>query len=247
MSDLAPTDASFATPSAAVPAASSEPARSTAPAVQTRVGEMQALLDLGALELARTSLVVKRTFDLLMAACALLFCAPLLIALMVLIRADTPGPALFRQQRLGRDRRPFTILKLRTMHHLPAEQLPLFDTPLNPMSRASDPSQITRLGRVLRRTAIDELPQLINVLRGEMSLVGPRPFVPAECAGLPGWSEGRFTVRPGLTGAWQVSGQHALSLEELCGLDVAYARSCSFRQDLRILARTPARLMRGSG
>jgi lipopolysaccharide/colanic/teichoic acid biosynthesis glycosyltransferase len=115
-----------------------------------------------------------------------------------------------------------------------------------PLEAVPDPDRITGLGRVLRRTGLDELPQLVNVLRGEMSVVGPRPFVPEECAALDGWARCRFDVRPGLTGMWQVCGQHELSMDELCRLDVQYATTWTMRSDLRILARTPGRLLRGS-
>ncbi|HVX22209.1 MAG TPA: exopolysaccharide biosynthesis polyprenyl glycosylphosphotransferase [Acidimicrobiales bacterium] len=115
-----------------------------------------------------------------------------------------------------------------------------------PLSTVPDRQRMTRVGHLLRRSAIDELPQLFNVLAGHMSVVGPRPFVPDECDGLSGWAERRFDVRPGMTGLWQVCGQHELSFEELCRLDVQYATSWSLRTDARILARTPARLVRGS-
>ncbi|MGH8989891.1 MAG: sugar transferase, partial [Acidimicrobiales bacterium] len=115
-----------------------------------------------------------------------------------------------------------------------------------PLDTAPDVSRITRSGAILRRLGLDELPQLLNVLRGDMSLVGPRPFIPEECESLHGSVERRFDVRPGMTGMWQVCGQHEVGFEELCRLDVQYATSWSLRGDLRILARTPGRLLRGS-
>jgi lipopolysaccharide/colanic/teichoic acid biosynthesis glycosyltransferase len=180
----------------------------------------------------------------------LLVAAPILIPAAIAIRLCSPGPALFRQMRLGRNRAPFQILKLRTMREATPEEVaadearhiprPLLDHPLHER-------RVTRLGRLLRRTGLDELPQLLNVIAGDMSLVGPRPFVPQECGTLPDWVHRRFAIRPGLTGLWQVCGQHDLRFEELCRLDCQYVNTWSFKGDMRILARTPGRLLRGGG
>jgi exopolysaccharide biosynthesis polyprenyl glycosylphosphotransferase len=192
---------------------------------------------------------VKRAFDLTIASLALFFLAPVLVASVVAIKLTSPGPALFRQDRLGRDRREFQILKLRTMREpdpsedeLGERSVPRPLTDLPAIER-----RVTSVGGLLRRLGIDELPQLCNVVRGEMSLVGPRPFVPAECSLLPEWVGRRFDIRPGLTGLWQVCGQHDLRFDELCRLDCQYVASWSFTADLRILSRTPGRLLRGGG
>jgi exopolysaccharide biosynthesis polyprenyl glycosylphosphotransferase len=193
---------------------------------------------------------IKRTFDMIGAGVGLLLLAPALLAAAAAIKISSPGPVLFRQERLGRNRAPFSVLKLRTMRPASAEELaadearlvprPLFDHPLHER-------RVTRVGRLLRRSGLDELPQLLNVLRGDMSLVGPRPFVPQECGALPDWVDRRFAIRPGLTGLWQVCGQHDLRFEELCRLDCQYVNTWSFKGDVRILARTPGRLLRGGG
>jgi len=192
---------------------------------------------------------VKRAFDLVGAAAALVVVAPILLASVVAVKATSPGPVLFRQERLGRDRRRFEILKLRTMRQPGPSESALGDRNMpRPLAHLPEVEQrVTAVGRLLRRLGVDELPQLINVLRGEMSLVGPRPFVPEECSVLPEWVGRRFEIRPGLTGLWQVCGQHDLRFEELCRLDCQYVASWSFAGDIRILARTPGRLLRGGG
>jgi exopolysaccharide biosynthesis polyprenyl glycosylphosphotransferase len=192
---------------------------------------------------------VKRLFDVVGAALVLIAVAPVLATAVVAIKVTSAGPVLFRQDRLGRNRRPFQILKLRTMRQPePAEGAfvkraiprPLADLPEIEL-------RVTRVGRLLRRLGLDELPQLFNVLRGDMSLVGPRPFVPEECDELPDWVGRRFDIRPGMTGLWQVCGQHDLRVEELCRLDCQYVASWSLAADFRILSRTPGRLLRGGG
>ncbi|MGH9008118.1 MAG: exopolysaccharide biosynthesis polyprenyl glycosylphosphotransferase [Acidimicrobiales bacterium] len=192
--------------------------------------------------------LAKRVLDVVGSLAALLVVAPVLAAAALAIRLSSPGPVFFRQDRLGRNRREFRILKLRTMREpTPAEDAidrsvprPLTDLPEVEL-------RVTAVGRLLRRLGVDELPQLFNVLLGEMSLVGPRPFVPEECSVLPEWVDRRFEIRPGITGLWQVCGQHDLRFEELCRLDCQYVASWSFAQDIRILARTPGRLLRGGG
>jgi len=235
----------------------------------------------------------KRLLDITVAVLGLIAFSPVMVTVAVAVRLGSGSPVLFRQTRIGRDRRPFRILKFRTM--VPAHTAPstrtgsagsagstqsagsagstqsagsagqtgsdgasIVSLPVThlasatdrlsqtPLDLAPDPTRITPLGQVLRRSGLDELPQLVNVLRGEMSLVGPRPFVPEECGRLHGTVERRFDVRPGMTGMWQVCGQHEVSFDELCRLDVQYATSWSLRGDLRILARTPSRLVRGS-
>jgi lipopolysaccharide/colanic/teichoic acid biosynthesis glycosyltransferase len=193
---------------------------------------------------------VKRAFDLFVGLLSLLLLSPLLGVVALMVRVTSPGPALFRQTRLGRNRRPFVLYKFRTMYdgspneihrdyvsRLLTEDHPPPGGRLGLYKLENDP-RITPLGRWLRRTSIDELPQLFNVVRGEMSLVGPRPALPWEVELIgPGHQE-RFHVLPGLTGLWQVSGRNKLTMRQGLDLDVEYVRRQSFALDLAILLRT---------
>jgi len=178
----------------------------------------------------------KRLSDLLAAAMALLLLAPLLLLLALLVRLDSPGPVLFRQQRVGRGGRPFAILKFRSMV-ADAERRGGFAT------QAGDP-RITRVGRWLRRSSLDELPQLFNVLCGHMSLVGPRPDVPAQQSlYAPRDWQLRCSVRPGITGLAQASLRSAATPEQRLALDLAYVRRQSLALDLQVLARTAGQVL----
>ena len=190
-------------------------------------------------------------------------CVLLLVALvipMVLIalavRVEDGGPAFFRQQRVGRGRHGFTFFKFRTMslggddrahRDLIARELAGEDTVVNGSSKLSSDRRITRTGAFLRRTSLDELPQLLNVLRGDMTLVGPRPCLEWEAEMFPPQYQPRFEVTPGLTGLWQVSGRSTLGTLDMLKLDIAYVRTRSFRSDLGILLRTMPALLRSSG
>lgn len=200
---------------------------------------------------------VKRALDIALAAVLILVSAPLLLFLWCLVRSTSAGPALFRQERLGRDMRPFTMLKLRSMYvgnddrmhrayvtgMLSAEQRPSARD--DGLFKLADDPRVTPLGAWLRRSSLDELPQLINVLRGEMSLVGPRPMLPWEARLLGEPYRPRFTVKPGITGLWQVSGRSRLSMRTALELDLEYARRHGVVLDLSILARTGPALFRG--
>ncbi len=192
--------------------------------------------------LRRSSWVVKRGFDILVSGALLILLSPVLLGLAVAIRLDSPGPALYRQARRGRNGSTFTILKFRTMFgdaerrrddllHLNEVDGPLFKI------KGRDP-RVTRLGGVLRRWSLDELPQLWNVLRGDMSLVGPRPFVVHEADRITGWGLRRLDTTPGITGPWQVLGRNDLAFEEMVKLDYLYATNWSLWWDLRILYQT---------
>ncbi|MGZ8633269.1 MAG: sugar transferase [Solirubrobacteraceae bacterium] len=180
----------------------------------------------------------------------LLVLLPVFLALAAAIRLDSRGAVLYRQRRVGRDLDPFTVNKFRTMHSgaghethrqyvigLIEGQGDTQDAETNFFKMAND-DRVTRVGRFLRKSSLDELPQLWNVLRGDMSLVGPRPPIPYEVEHYPPhWFE-RFAVKPGMTGLWQVSGRSELTLEEMIALDVEYACRRSVWLNLRILART---------
>jgi len=199
----------------------------------------------------------KRAADVVISLAAIAILIPLLLPLWLLVRSTSKGPALFRQERLGRNKRPFTLLKLRTMytdnddriHRDYVAGLLSSDGAAVPGASGlfkldADP-RVTPLGAWLRRTSLDELPQLINVLKGEMSLVGPRPVLSweADLFGQP--YQQRFTVKPGITGLWQVSGRSRLSMRDALQLDVEYVTRRSFMFDLAILFRTVPALFGG--
>ncbi len=201
--------------------------------------------------------VAKRVLDLVVSGTAIALLFPLFATLCLLVRMTSNGPALFRQQRLGRHRRPFTVLKLRTMyvanddqaHRAYVASLLSQEQPEAGGSRGlfkleSDP-RVTRIGAVLRKTSLDELPQLFNVFRGEMSLVGPRPVLAWEEELFSHADRARFLVKPGMTGLWQVSGRSRLTMREALALDAEYVRRRGFRLDLLILVRTVPALLRG--
>jgi lipopolysaccharide/colanic/teichoic acid biosynthesis glycosyltransferase len=201
--------------------------------------------------------VAKRLIDFAVSLSLLIAVAPLLLLLCVLVRATSKGPAVFRQERVGRDQRTFTLLKLRTMYTgnddrihrdyvagmLAADQAgPQPDSGLYKLE--ADP-RVTPVGGWLRRTSLDELPQLINVLRGEMSLVGPRPVLLWEARLFDEPFQRRFAVKPGITGLWQVNGRSKLSMRRALELDVEYVIRRSFVLDLAIILRTVPALFRG--
>jgi exopolysaccharide biosynthesis polyprenyl glycosylphosphotransferase len=190
---------------------------------------------------------LKRAMDFAGAMILMVCAAPLLAAVAIAVWLDSPGPVLFRQRRIGKDGEAFSVLKFRTMI-VGAER---FTDCLLARSRDAcwlqldeDP-RLTRLGRFLRRSSLDELPQLWNVLKGDMSLVGPRPLIEREHALVPEWARRRTDVLPGLTGLWQVRGRASLSFEQMLGLDCLYVRSWSLWRDLQLMLRTiPAVLTR---
>ncbi|MPZ48152.1 MAG: sugar transferase [Dehalococcoidia bacterium] len=192
---------------------------------------------------------VKRIVDICGAGFLLAALSPIMAAIALFIRLDSPGTILFRQQRPGRDMSPFTMLKFRTMREgsdkIPAEVLR--EAGFGPLQKRNVDPRITRSGRILRRYSLDELPQLMNVVRGDMSLVGPRPLLGWEIEGLKEQMELRASVRPGLTGLWQVSGRSNLSFEEMLRLDLEYAEKRSFLMDARILLKTIPAVLTGDG
>lgn len=202
------------------------------------------LIPLAAAQRSRWARGAKRGIDLVLGSLALVVLSPVFLAAMIALRLDSKGPVFFRQQRAGIGNRPFTILKLRTMHVGAEErrtELQHRSDADGPRFKMANDPRVTRVGALLRRYSIDELPQLVNVLRGEMSLVGPRPYPLVEAEALRvGASASRFEMPPGMTGLWQVSGRSDLSWDDLCRLDAVYVRSWSLLWDLRILLQTPA-------
>jgi lipopolysaccharide/colanic/teichoic acid biosynthesis glycosyltransferase len=183
---------------------------------------------------------MRRLLDVLVAGGALLVSAPFLLAAMIAIRVESPGHPIYRQRRVGKDGRPFDVLKLRTMvsgaEHIGAG-----------LAIAEGDTRITRVGAFLRRTSLDELPNLVNVLRGEMSLIGPRPTIPVQVEQYTERQRGRLAVKPGLTGWAQVNGRTSLPWSERIELDLWYIEHRSTALDLRILWRTAVILLTGHG
>ncbi len=194
--------------------------------------------------------VAKRLVDVVGAAVALVISAPLLAGLVVLLKLDSPGPALFVQERVGENGRHFRMIKLRSMVVDAEEQLHevLPQSALSgPAFKIPDDPRVTRLGRFMRRWSLDELPQLWNVLRGDMSLVGPRPEEPRIVALYSDWHRQRLAVKPGLTGPMQVSGRGSLSLDERVRLELDYIEHYSLGRDLSILLRSVTAVLSGDG
>jgi exopolysaccharide biosynthesis polyprenyl glycosylphosphotransferase len=195
--------------------------------------------------------MIKRLVDLAAAAALLVVLAPILLIVAALIKLTSPGPVLFSQKRMGYGKRPFQILKFRTMvqnaeklisqvEHLNETQGPTFKLKNDP--------RITPLGKILRKTSLDELPQLINVFVGDMSLVGPRPLPIRDYEGFSeDWHRRRFSVKPGITCLWQVMGRSSISFDEWMALDMRYIDQWSVWLDIKILFRTIPAVFRGSG
>jgi exopolysaccharide biosynthesis polyprenyl glycosylphosphotransferase len=206
------------------------------------------MLGIRSFGLTRSSRVLKRAFDLAGSAVLLLVAAPVLAVLGAAVRLDSRGTVFFRQTRVGRNGRQFEIFKFRTMvadaEERKVELLHLNETD-GLFKMAADP-RVTRVGRLLRRTSLDELPQLLNVVRGEMSLVGPRPLVIDEDAKVAGLDRSRLHLTPGMTGHWQILGSARIPLGEMVGIDYLYVANWSLWTDVKILIRTiPYVLARG--
>jgi exopolysaccharide biosynthesis polyprenyl glycosylphosphotransferase len=209
--------------------------------------------------LSQGARLVKRAFDIFAAALALVLLAPLWVLMALLIKLDSKGPVLYRQERVGMDGRIFLFLKFRTMRtgaddrvHREYQKRYIEGRPetnlgdsLRPVYKLHDDPRVTRTGRWLRRTSLDELPQLLNVLRGDMSLVGPRPPIPYEVEAYALWHRKRLDMKPGMTGLWQVSGRNRLSFDEMVRLDLFYIENWTLWLDLKIMLRTLPVLLRG--
>ena len=201
-----------------------------------------------------TARFVKRTLDVVGATCALLVLAPVFLVIGALIKLSDPGPVFFRQHRMGRDGRVFTVLKFRTMYTDAHQKLqailnrdPVRRREYERFHKLQDDPRVTSIGRVLRSSSLDELPQLLNVLRGDMSLVGPRAYMPGELPKMNGLSRAVLQTPPGITGLWQVSGRNRLSFDERVNLDVHYIQNWSPWLDLYLLVRTIPVVLTGDG
>ncbi len=197
-----------------------------------------------------------RGIDVILATPTLIVLSPIMVVLAILIRLTSPGPALFRQERVGQTGRTFTMYKFRTMRTGASDaalklqierELRGEDTSTDGSYKLPNGAEVTRIGALLRRTSLDELPQLINVVRGEMTLVGPRPCLPWEAEMFPTEYNVRFDVKPGVTGLWQVSGRSTMNTLEMLQLDVEYCRSRSIVGDISILVRTLPAMLRRDG
>jgi len=203
----------------------------------------------------RIWVIARRCFDLLAGSTLILIASPLMIAVAVAVRLDSHGPSLFRQRRLGYRQREFTLFKFRSMRNEADEKRhreyvaaqisggDFGETGGENLYKLAVDDRITPVGRLIRRWSLDELPQLFNVVLGDMTLVGPRPAIPYEVESYPTWYLKRFAVKPGLTGLWQVSGRNERTYEEMVSLDIEYAGTRSFVGDLAILAKTPAAVL----
>jgi len=208
--------------------------------------------------------VIKRMMDIVGGSLALLLSAPLFLVIAIVIKLSSNGPVFFRQQRVGQHGKSFIMFKFRSMHvnsdasvHQQwfksfhsgkAERHRTNDDKGNGTYKLPNDPRVTKVGRFLRRTSLDEVPQFINVLKGDMSLVGPRPPIPYEVDAYQAWQRGRILqAKPGITGLWQVSGRSRVSFDEMVRLDLRYARTWSIWLDIRILLKTPAAVFFGEG
>jgi lipopolysaccharide/colanic/teichoic acid biosynthesis glycosyltransferase len=192
-------------------------------------------------ELTRSSAAVKRAFDLVGAALGLLAIAPLMVVILIAIKLDGGGPIFFRQRRVGRHGRHFDMLKFRTM--VPGadamkDSLRDRNEAQEGLFKIADDPRVTRVGKLLRRSALDELPQLLNIFKGEMSLVGPRPLVVDEDQRVEGWYRRRLELKPGMTGPWQILGPARVPLREMGAIDYLYVANWSLWGDIKIMLRT---------
>jgi exopolysaccharide biosynthesis polyprenyl glycosylphosphotransferase len=206
--------------------------------------------------------VSKRAFDMALSALGLVLISPVLLLLALAIRLESPGPVLYRQSRIGENGRPFTMLKFRSMvvnadpglhqahvARLIQDNISLDRAPAGGQAslKLADDPRVTRVGALIRKTSLDELPQLFNVLRGEMSLVGPRPPIAYEVALYQDWHKRRLAAPPGMTGLWQVRGRNRVSFDEMVRMDIDYIEHQSLWLDVKLLVQTPLAVVGGQG
>jgi exopolysaccharide biosynthesis polyprenyl glycosylphosphotransferase len=222
------------------------------PGVEIHTVEGLPMIALPQLKLSRSSRLLKRTLDLVLSSIVLVLLAPLFAFVAIKIKLDSPGPVFFRQQRMGYGNKPFRMFKFRTMvADADARRGEVAHLNMHVsngdarMLKIPDDPRITQFGKTLRKLSIDELPQLLNVLRGDMSLVGPRPLPLDEDELVEDWGRHRLTLKPGITGLWQVSGRSSIPFGEMLNLDYIYVSGWSLWGDLRLIARTIPAVFRG--
>jgi exopolysaccharide biosynthesis polyprenyl glycosylphosphotransferase len=194
--------------------------------------------------------IVKRSIDLVFSALVLILTAPLMGLIALMIKLESPGPVLFRQERVGRNSRRFTVYKFRSMiegAEYQQEALQEFNEAEGPLFKIKRDPRMTRVGRFLRKLSLDELPQFYNVLSGEMSLIGPRPPLPAEVKQYQEWHKRRLEVMPGITGLSQISGRSTLTFDETALLDIYYVENWSLGLDTKTLLQTIPKVIFGNG
>ena len=204
----------------------------------------------GLLGASLLQLAIKRAMDIVGSLLLLVLLAPLLLIFACAIAFTSSGPILYRQERVGRDGRPFTMFKFRSMYeraHEERENHDHMNEATGPVFKIREDPRITSVGRLIRRTSIDELPQLVNVLLGQMSLVGPRPPLPEECTHYGEREMGRLLVKPGITCNWQVSGRSDLDFDTWVALDLEYIETWTLRQDVALLLKTVPAVLTGKG
>jgi exopolysaccharide biosynthesis polyprenyl glycosylphosphotransferase len=196
-------------------------------------------------------LAVKRLVDILVSTLLIVLFAPIMIAALIFVKFDSRGPAIFTQERIGLNKRRFRMYKFRSMVADAEKRLAELEArneAQGPVFKIKDDPRITRIGKLLRKTSVDELPQLFNVLKGDMSLVGPRPLSVRDFMGLnEDWQRRRFSVRPGVTCLWQVSGRSSVSFDQWMHLDIQYVDRWTLWLDIKILARTIPAVVKGLG
>ena len=193
---------------------------------------------------------IKRAMDIVGSLLLMVLLAPLLLIFACAIAFTSPGPILYRQKRVGRDGRPFTMFKFRSMYERAHEERGNhqgMNEATGPVFKIREDPRVTSVGRLIRRTSIDELPQLVNVMLGQMSLVGPRPPLPEECTHYGEREMGRLLVKPGITCNWQVSGRSDLDFDTWVALDLEYIRTWTLRQDVALLLKTVPAVFSGKG
>ena len=222
-------------------------------------GPKSLTLNLENTAVANSYLLIKRLLDVLIALGLILLFGPLMLLIALGIRISSPGPIFYHQKRIGKNGKPFTMLKFRSMqivnnpdlHRQYVQKLIKEDTQPRALGKRNlkilNDARITGLGKYLRKFSLDELPQFFNVLKGEMSIVGPRPPLPYEYDVYQGWHQQRLKVLPGITGLWQVKARNAVSFDDMVRIDMEYIQTMSLWLDLKIIFLTPIEMIRGKG